>query len=66
MLFSGDTLFQGTMGRIDFPTSKAEDMWASLKRLAALPPDTKVFPGHGNPTSIERESWMTQAQKKFT
>lgn len=66
VLFSGDTLFQGTMGRIDFPTSKAADMWASLQRLAKLPPYTKVFPGHGNPTSIKNEPWMTQAQKKFT
>lgn len=66
LLFSGDTLFQGTMGRIDFPTSKAEDMWRSLKKLAELPPLTKVFPGHGDPTSIGNEPWITHAQKKFT
>jgi glyoxylase-like metal-dependent hydrolase (beta-lactamase superfamily II) len=54
------------MGRIDFPTSNAEDMWRSLQRLSKLPSSTKVFPGHGNPTSIEAESWMAHAQKKFT
>lgn len=66
VLFSGDTLFQGTMGRIDFPTSKANDMWKSLQRLAKLPGSTKVFPGHGDPTSIDKESWITRAQEKFT
>ncbi|MES2198796.1 MAG: MBL fold metallo-hydrolase [Chlamydiota bacterium] len=65
-LFSGDTLFQGTMGRIDFPTSKPEDMWKSLQKLAKLPSHTKVFPGHGDPTSIRNEPWMTHAHKKFT
>ncbi len=66
LLFSGDTLFRGTMGRIDFPTSKAEDMWKSLEKLSKLPSYIKVLPGHGDPTSIGKESWMTEAKKKFT
>jgi len=66
IIFSGDTLFRGTMGRIDFPTSNATGMWSSLKRLASLPGNVKVFPGHGDPTSVREESWMAKAEEKFS
>lgn len=56
VLFSGDTLFFGTWGRTDLPGSSAEEMKASLKRLLALPPKTKVYPGHGKPTTIGAEA----------
>lgn len=65
ILFSGDTLFQGTMGRIDFPGSHPDKMWESLKRLSTLPADVKVFPGHGAPTTIGKESWMSKAKQLF-
>ena len=66
ILFSGDTLFQGSMGRIDLPTaSKPEVMWSSLKRLSLLPKETIVYPGHGDPTTIGKESWIADPQKKF-
>jgi glyoxylase-like metal-dependent hydrolase (beta-lactamase superfamily II) len=65
ILFSGDTLFQGTMGRIDFPHSEPIKMWRSLKFLSALPPSTKVFPGHGPSTTIGSESWIKEAEKRF-
>ncbi|OGC11664.1 hypothetical protein A3K48_04110 [candidate division WOR-1 bacterium RIFOXYA12_FULL_52_29] len=52
VLFSGDTLFLGTYGRVDLPNSSAPAMAASLKRLFALPPETIVCPGHGRPTTI--------------
>jgi len=58
VLFSGDTLFRGSMGRVDFPTSSEEDMWESLKKLGKLPPETKVYPGHGPATTIGAESWI--------
>jgi glyoxylase-like metal-dependent hydrolase (beta-lactamase superfamily II) len=59
LLISGDTLFQGSMGRIDFPTSNPKDMVESLKKLAALPSDTRVIPGHGPETTIGAEmSWL--------
>lgn len=59
LLISGDTLFRGSMGRIDFPGSNAEAMWNSLKRLAELPSDTRVVPGHGEMTTIKNEAaWM--------
>jgi hydroxyacylglutathione hydrolase len=65
VLFSGDTLFQGSMGRIDFPTSSPTQMWESLKKLAKLPPDTKVYPGHGPPTTIAAEGWIERAETIF-
>lgn len=55
VLFSGDTLFRGSIGRTDFPGSSREDMEASLLRLAALPPETRVLPGHDEPTTIAAE-----------
>lgn len=61
-LFSGDTLFEGTVGRTDFPDSSWEEMERSLARLNALPGNYKVFPGHGPATTLEDERkynpWM--------
>ena len=51
-LFSGDTLFKESMGRYDFPEGSYEDIRKSLKRLAAFPENTRVFPGHGDNTTI--------------
>jgi hydroxyacylglutathione hydrolase len=61
-LFSGDTLFQGTIGNLSFPTARPALMWESLKRLAALPSETKVYPGHGDPTTIGAEKWIANAR----
>lgn len=54
LLLSGDTLFCGGYGRTDLGGSMS-DMQTSLTRLAELPPETKVLPGHGDPTTIGRE-----------
>ncbi len=59
LLFSGDTLFQGTMGRVDFPTSSPKNMKKSLLKLSSLPADTRVYPGHGEATTIGTEKkWI--------
>jgi hydroxyacylglutathione hydrolase len=55
VLFSGDTLFQATYGRVDLPYSDEAAMIQSLHRLLKLPPETIVYPGHGNATTIEEE-----------
>ena len=55
VLFSGDTLFRASIGRTDFPGGSWEAMRDSLLRLAALPPETRVLPGHGEPTAIAAE-----------
>lgn len=64
-LFSGDTLFKGTYGRTDLPTSSPKEMVKSLKRLASLPENVKVYPGHGPTTTIKEESeWLRKDNKK--
>jgi glyoxylase-like metal-dependent hydrolase (beta-lactamase superfamily II) len=55
ILIGGDTLFQGSIGRTDFPTSEPEAMVASLRRLLTLPDETLVYPGHGPSTTIGQE-----------
>jgi glyoxylase-like metal-dependent hydrolase (beta-lactamase superfamily II) len=59
VLFSGDLLFAGNVGRIDLPGGDATQMEASLARVAALPAATRVFPGHGPATTIGDElRWL--------
>jgi glyoxylase-like metal-dependent hydrolase (beta-lactamase superfamily II) len=59
VLFSGDVLFAGNVGRVDLPGADPKAMEASLARLAALPPETRVFPGHGPATTIGDElRWL--------
>jgi glyoxylase-like metal-dependent hydrolase (beta-lactamase superfamily II) len=59
LLFSGDTLFPGGWGRVDFPGGDPEAMVASLARLSGLEDRLRVFPGHGTDTTIGRERpWL--------
>ena len=55
ILFSGDVIFQGSTGRWDLPGGDREQMERSLERVMTLPPDTKVYPGHGASTTIGDE-----------
>ena len=54
----GDVLFPNGHGRVDIPDADGETMNRSLARLAALPLDVVVYPGHGAPTTIGAERWM--------
>jgi hydroxyacylglutathione hydrolase len=63
VLFSGDTLFQGTCGTVSLPTSNKEQMKESLEKLSKLPKDTIVYPGHGRETSIKEEKWLHNLEK---
>lgn len=54
-LFTGDTLFCGSIGRTDFPGGDDAQMAASLRRLAALPGDPRVLAGHESETTLDRE-----------
>ena len=59
VLFSGDTLFAGGCGRTDFPGSSPADMRRSLARLAHIPENLPVLPGHDEATTLERErGWI--------
>jgi glyoxylase-like metal-dependent hydrolase (beta-lactamase superfamily II) len=54
-IFSGDTLFAGSMGRCDFPGSNIFDMRKSLRKLRDLPGDYRVLPGHAEDTTLDYE-----------
>ena len=54
-LFSGDVLFQGSIGRTDFYTSSNTKMMLSLKRIIEMNPVLVVYPGHGEATTIKNE-----------
>lgn len=56
VLFSGDTLFDGSYGRVDFPTSDSRQMIHSVAEvLFSLPDEVKVYPGHMGDTTIGEE-----------
>lgn len=52
-LFTGDTLFANGVGRTDFTYSSEKDLLASLKKLAKLPGETKIYPGHGESSNLK-------------
>lgn len=54
-IFTGDALFAGSIGRVDFPESSLEEMNASLKRLMRLPDCLTVHAGHGPATTMGTE-----------
>ncbi len=56
ILFSGDTLFQGSIGRTDLPGGNYRQLLESIhKKLLVLPDETRVYSGHGEETTIELE-----------
>ena len=55
MLFTGDTLFQESVGRTDLEGGDTGLLLQSLHRLMELPEDTVVYPGHAYPTTIAHE-----------
>ncbi|MCL1819005.1 MAG: MBL fold metallo-hydrolase [Spirochaetaceae bacterium] len=56
ILFTGDTLFCEGIGRSDLPGGDAKTLTSSiLKKLYTLPPETRIFPGHGPQSTLERE-----------
>ena len=67
-VFSGDTLFCGACGRTDFQGGSVTQMFASLKKLALLPGDWNVLPGHGDMTQLDEERkynpYMQEAMRR--
>jgi len=55
IMFSGDFIFNGSIGRCDFPYSNQQDMKNSLKRFLEINYDKIIYPGHGNKTTIKEE-----------
>ena len=59
LFFGGDVVFPGGHGRTDLPGADQATMDRSLARLVGLPPDTVVYPGHGQPTTLGAEAaWI--------
>jgi glyoxylase-like metal-dependent hydrolase (beta-lactamase superfamily II) len=54
-MFSGDFIFERSIGRCDFPFSSPEEMKKSLEKFKKLDYDKAVYPGHGGPTTIKAE-----------
>ncbi len=54
-LFTGDTLFAGSIGRTDFPGSSPRDMEKSLERLKGISKNYRIFPGHGESSTLDEE-----------
>jgi len=53
--FSGDFLFDGSIGRWDFPYSSAKDMLKSLQKVKNFKQNKKILPGHGGATTLKKE-----------
>jgi glyoxylase-like metal-dependent hydrolase (beta-lactamase superfamily II) len=68
LIFTGDTLFKGTWGRTDLPTSDFEAIMDSIvNKLLVLPDETICYPGHGKATMIEEEKpiYLELKPKKY-
>lgn len=55
VIFSGDVLFNGSIGRFDFPNSSKYDTMESLSKIKKYDLDAIVYPGHGSATSLKQE-----------
>lgn len=68
LLFTGDTLFRGGIGRTDFQGGDLDKMWASLRLLYSMPGDYGVYPGHDGDTTLSDERshnpYMRRAMEK--
>lgn len=69
VLFTGDTLFKGSCGRVDLPGGDMNDELLSLKKLCELEGDYEVYPGHMDSSTLQRERsfnyYCREALKKF-
>jgi glyoxylase-like metal-dependent hydrolase (beta-lactamase superfamily II) len=55
VVFTGDTVFAGSVGRTDLPGGSVDDLKKSFSRLMSLPPETKILPGHGGESTVGEE-----------
>ena len=66
VLFSGDTLFRGSYGRVDLPTASGADIARSInEKLLPLPEETAVYPGHERETTIGHERKYNPLSRGF-
>ena len=55
VIFTGDTIFAGSVGRTDFPGGSVTDLKRSFSEIISMPPETRILPGHGPLTTVKRE-----------
>jgi len=55
IMFTGDTLFEGSIGRTDLPSGSYQEMEISLRRLSQMDGDIIILPGHGDQSTIAQE-----------
>jgi glyoxylase-like metal-dependent hydrolase (beta-lactamase superfamily II) len=55
VIFTGDTIFAGSVGRTDFPGGSISELKRSFSGILSLPPETRIFPGHGPLTTVKKE-----------
>jgi len=55
IIFSGDTVFAGSIGRTDFFGGSIDALKVSFKKILSFPPETVIYPGHGNWTTVSDE-----------
>lgn len=55
VMFTGDFLFEGTIGRTDLPTGDFAEMQKSLSMIKKYPKDITIYPGHGDMSTLEKE-----------
>ena len=65
VLFTGDTIFKGTIGRLDLPESNPDLFRKSVDRLARLPMETRIYPGHGDESILGVEFETNQSLRRF-
>lgn len=63
ILFSGDSIFKGSIGRSDFITSDPSKIESSIRKILSLPEETKIYPGHNEETSVKDERISNQFVK---
>lgn len=57
VLITGDSLFQGSIGRTDLPGGDYDTLISAIKdRILTLPPETRIFPGHGPSSTVQTEA----------
>ncbi len=65
MVFTGDTIFAGSVGRTDFEGGDINKLISSYRRLMELPDDTRIFPGHGPTSTIGVERQENPFSREF-
>ena len=65
LMFDGDFIFKDSIGRVDLPGGREEEMRESLKKIQAYPKDTVLYPGHGEATILSYELQNNSYIKEF-